>query len=189
MTDPAAGAGRELARLRGRLLKGRGPGASEAEVARHTRDRPALGAVPPPVERALTSQQGPAGPCGHTPAGPQARTCPARPPRRVVLGSAAGPVPADHPRARVRREPVRQRAGLPAGQHVDRPPGAGVDQDGAVDVAAAQRESSTPRALGAVLTAGSGKAMTSRSSVLRCTVMPSAAASWVPARLQCDLGQ
>ncbi len=43
--------------LRAALLTGRGPGASEKEIAEHTRDRPLLGAVPPPVERALTSRQ------------------------------------------------------------------------------------------------------------------------------------
>ena len=52
----------------------------------------------------------------------------------------AGPVTADHTGARVGGQPVRQRACLPAGQHVDRPPGGGVDQDGPVDMPAAQRE-------------------------------------------------
>jgi hypothetical protein len=40
----------------------------------------------------------------------------------------------------MRLEPVRQRARVPAGQHVNRPPGASIDQDGPVDVPAAQRE-------------------------------------------------
>jgi hypothetical protein len=57
-----------------------------------------------------------------------------------TLGVSAGPVPADHPRARVRLEPVGQRPGLAARQDVDGPPGGGVNQDGGVDVAAAQRE-------------------------------------------------
>jgi hypothetical protein len=57
-----------------------------------------------------------------------------------AFGVGAGPVPADHPRARVRGEPVFQRASLAAGQDVDGPAGAGVDQDGAVDVPFAQRE-------------------------------------------------
>ena len=46
-----------------------------------------------------------------------------------AFGIGAGPVAADHPRARVGREPVGQRPGLAAGQHVDGPPGGGVDQD------------------------------------------------------------
>lgn len=50
--------------LRGALLTGRGPGASEKEIAEHTRDRPLLGAVPPPVERALVARQ-----AGHLRAG------------------------------------------------------------------------------------------------------------------------
>ncbi len=50
--------------LRGALLAGRGPGASEQEIAEHTRDRPLLGAVPPPVERALVARQ-----AGHLRAG------------------------------------------------------------------------------------------------------------------------
>ena len=48
--------------LRGALLTGRGPGASEKEIAEHTRDRPRLGAVPPPAERALVARQGNAAP-------------------------------------------------------------------------------------------------------------------------------
>lgn len=43
--------------LRGALLTGRGPGASEKEIADHTRDRPMLGAVPPSAERALVARQ------------------------------------------------------------------------------------------------------------------------------------
>ncbi|MGH3420290.1 MAG: hypothetical protein ACRDOD_11970, partial [Streptosporangiaceae bacterium] len=50
--------------LRGALLTGRGPGASQEEIAEHTRDRPLLGAVPPPVERALVARQ-----AGHLRAG------------------------------------------------------------------------------------------------------------------------
>ena len=53
-----------VAQLRGALLTGRGPGATEKEIAEHTRDRPLLGAVPPPVERALVTRQG-----GHSRAG------------------------------------------------------------------------------------------------------------------------
>lgn len=49
--------GSRLATLRDTLLDGRGPGASDEEVARHTRNRPWLGAVPAPVERALVQRQ------------------------------------------------------------------------------------------------------------------------------------
>ena len=56
------------------------------------------------------------------------------------FGVGAGPVAADHPCARVRLEPVLQRASLAAGQDVDRAAGGGVDQDGGVDVPSAQRE-------------------------------------------------
>jgi hypothetical protein len=57
-----------------------------------------------------------------------------------AFGISTGPVPADDPRARVRREPVRQRPGLTAGQDVDRPPGGSIHQDRGVDLPAAQRE-------------------------------------------------
>jgi hypothetical protein len=46
-----------VARLRAALLTGRGPGASTQEIAEHTRDRPLLGAVPAPAERALVARQ------------------------------------------------------------------------------------------------------------------------------------
>jgi hypothetical protein len=79
----------ELTRLRVGLLAGRGPGASEQEILRHTRDRPALGAVPPPVERATTAEQAsqaragvPPRNAGRWPAQPRARW-------RVVAGTAA----------------------------------------------------------------------------------------------------
>ncbi|QGH68757.1 hypothetical protein [Pseudactinotalea sp. HY158] len=52
MVDPTAPAiETELAHLRAALLSGRGPGASPAEIAAHTRDRPWLPGVP--TERAL----------------------------------------------------------------------------------------------------------------------------------------
>lgn len=47
--------GTRLAELSATLLGGRGPGASDEEVTDHTRNRPWLGAVPAPVERALLS--------------------------------------------------------------------------------------------------------------------------------------
>ena len=53
-----------IARLRAALLTGRGPGASEQEIVDHTRDRPLLGAVPAPLERALVARQ-----AGHLRAG------------------------------------------------------------------------------------------------------------------------
>jgi len=46
-----------LVELRATLLGGRGPGASDEEVTDHTRNRPWLGAVPAPVERALVQRQ------------------------------------------------------------------------------------------------------------------------------------
>lgn len=49
---------RRLTELRTTLLGGRGPGASDEEVADHTRDRSWLGAVPVWVERALVERQG-----------------------------------------------------------------------------------------------------------------------------------
>jgi len=47
-----------VARLRAALLTGRGPGASDQEIAEHARDRALLGAVPAPIERALVARQG-----------------------------------------------------------------------------------------------------------------------------------
>ncbi|HEU5037524.1 MAG TPA: hypothetical protein VFT70_10995 [Nocardioides sp.] len=46
-----------IALLRASLLGGRGPGASEQEVVDHTRNRPMLGAMTPPLERALVAGQ------------------------------------------------------------------------------------------------------------------------------------
>ncbi|MGI8882323.1 MAG: hypothetical protein ACR2KJ_17780 [Jatrophihabitans sp.] len=60
MSDPSD----RIAQLRAALLTGRGPGASEQEIAEHTRNRPLLGAVPAPVERALVARQ-----AGHLRAG------------------------------------------------------------------------------------------------------------------------
>jgi hypothetical protein len=84
-----SGVERELTRLRAGLLAGRGPGASEEEILRHTRDRPAVGAVPPPVERAMTAGQTrqeragtPPAVLGRAPAQPRAQW-------RVVAASAA----------------------------------------------------------------------------------------------------
>lgn len=48
---------RRLTELRTTLLGGRGPGASDEEVAGHTRNRVWLGAAPAPVERALVERQ------------------------------------------------------------------------------------------------------------------------------------
>jgi hypothetical protein len=79
-------------RLRGALLTGRGPGASEQEVAEHTRDRPLLGAVPPPAERALVARQ-----AGHLRAGEPvtsrvARRQARRHQRRAALAGAAAAI-------------------------------------------------------------------------------------------------
>ncbi|OFE15058.1 hypothetical protein BA895_07990 [Humibacillus sp. DSM 29435] len=48
---------KRLAELRATLLGGRGPGASDEEVSDHTRNRPWLGSVSAPVERALVQRQ------------------------------------------------------------------------------------------------------------------------------------
>ena len=62
------------------------------------------------------------------------------------VGVPAGPVPADHPHARMGAEPVGEVAGFPAQEHVNRSVPVGqVDQHRAVLVAAAQGNSSTPR--------------------------------------------
>lgn len=49
-SEPAAGVQQRLGTLRHDLLGGRGPGATPAEVARHTRDRRQLGGVRTPAE-------------------------------------------------------------------------------------------------------------------------------------------
>lgn len=62
-TSPDAGSSAErVAELRAALLEGRGPGASDQEVARHTRDNPWLSAKPAPMEHAGRS---------HAPSGEQ----------------------------------------------------------------------------------------------------------------------
>lgn len=78
-----------IAQLRATLLTGRGPGASEQEISEHTRNRPALGAVPAPVERALVARQ-----AGHPGAGEpitthRARSQAGRRRRRAALVGAA----------------------------------------------------------------------------------------------------
>lgn len=55
--EAGAGAQGEVARLRRRLLHGRGPGASERELAPYMHDRAFLGAVPTMVERELVQVQ------------------------------------------------------------------------------------------------------------------------------------
>jgi hypothetical protein len=82
------GVERELTRLRTGLLAGRGPGASEAEILRHTRDRPALGAVPPPVERAITAGQARQARAGVPAAAPGRALAQPRARWRVAAGSA-----------------------------------------------------------------------------------------------------
>ena len=61
-----------------------------------------------------------------------------RPPDRLPIGT--GPVAADDLNARMIAQPGLQHRGLSAGQHIDPLPSLGVDQDGRVDLAAAQRE-------------------------------------------------
>lgn len=79
----------ELARLRAGLLAGRGPGASEEEILRHTRDRPALGAVPPAAERAVTAGQASLARAGAPPAAAGRTSAHLRARWRVVAGTAA----------------------------------------------------------------------------------------------------
>jgi hypothetical protein len=57
-----------------------------------------------------------------------------------ALGIGPGPVPAHDLHAGMLAQPGGQRAGLTAGQHVDGPAGAHVDQDGVVGLAPADRE-------------------------------------------------
>jgi hypothetical protein len=64
-----------------------------------------------------------------------------------AFGVIPGPVPADHLRARMRRQPGLQGAGFPVRQQVDRPPGADVHQDGPVDLPAPQGEIIDPEDL------------------------------------------
>ncbi len=80
---------RDLTRLRTGLLAGRGPGASDEEILRHTRDRPALGAVPPPVERAMTAGQARQARAGTPLAAPGRALAQSRAPWRVMAASAA----------------------------------------------------------------------------------------------------
>jgi hypothetical protein len=61
-----------------------------------------------------------------------------RPPDRLGVGT--GPVPAHDLGTRVLTQPCLHHVSRPAGQDIDPFPGPGVDQDGCVDVAAAQRE-------------------------------------------------
>lgn len=77
-----------VAQLRAGLLTGRGPGASEQEIAEHTRERPLLGAVPAPVERALVTRQGRRLRAGEPITSPGARTQARRERRRAALAGA-----------------------------------------------------------------------------------------------------
>ena len=71
----------------------------------------------------------------------------ARRARPGALGVVAGPVPADDPRAGMRRQPRLQRGGLPVRQQVDHVPGAHVHQHRPVDLALGQREVIDPEYL------------------------------------------
>ena len=78
-----------VAQLRDTLLTGRGPGAGDREIAEHTRDRPLLGAVPPPVERALVERQGRNVRAGEPITNINARAASRRSRRRAALAGAA----------------------------------------------------------------------------------------------------
>ena len=100
-----------------------------------------------------------------------------------AFGVGAGPVPADHRGPGMSLQPALQGGGLPVREQVDDLPGGHVDQDGAVDVALAQREVVDAQGLGGGGRPGSGIAMSSR--IIVCPLgaaMPSAAASRDPAR-------
>jgi hypothetical protein len=56
------------------------------------------------------------------------------------LGIGAGAAPADHLGSRMVAQPLGEGGGLPIGKQVHRAVGGHVDQDGAVDMAASQRE-------------------------------------------------
>lgn len=57
-----------------------------------------------------------------------------------ALRVGTGPVPADDLHLGVTVQPVGQRRGVPAGQHIERPAGLQVDEEGGVRIALAQRE-------------------------------------------------
>ncbi len=89
-----------------------------------------------------------------------------------ALGVVAGPVPADHLRARMRLQPGLQGAGFPVRQQLDRLARSDVHQDSPVDLAASEREVIDPEDLrrGADLRFGqSGNQAQQRSPVHRDT--------------------
>lgn len=57
MSGDGDAAQREVRRRREAVLGGRGPGAPEAELSAHQRDRALLGALPSATERALVAVQ------------------------------------------------------------------------------------------------------------------------------------
>lgn len=87
--DDGHDASARVAQLRAALLTGRGPGASDQEIAEHTRDRPLLGAVPAPVERALAARQAARLRAGEPVTGASARAAIRRGRRRAALSGAA----------------------------------------------------------------------------------------------------
>jgi hypothetical protein len=97
-----------------------------------------------------------------------------------ALGVAPAAVPADDLHARVGIQPSAEGLRGPLRQHVDRPAGLDVDQDGAVDVPLRSAKSSTPSTSG-VWSSGSAARM-SRISVERLTAQASLPVSREPAR-------
>lgn len=67
--------------------------------------------------------------------------------RTGALGVVAGPVPADDPRAGMRRQPRLEAGGLPVRQQVDHVSGAHVHQNRPVHLALGQREVIDPEDL------------------------------------------
>lgn len=101
---------------------------------------------------------------------------------RGAVGVDPGPVTADQLRSRPGGEPSGERVRRPLTQDVDRPAGLDVDQQRPVAVPLAQRELVHAQHLGDALTAGSGRARTSRSSVIRLTAAANRPDRRAPAR-------
>jgi hypothetical protein len=128
---------------------------------------------------------------GHTPLDCLAKVLPqveavgdlhrVRRPAPGALRIRPGAVPADHLDPGMGPQPGRQRLRLPAGQQVKRRSGLAIDQQRAVDVAAAQGEVVHPEHPRRGRWR-SGRAMTSRSMVDRLTVACSDPARRAPAR-------
>ncbi|MDT0264427.1 hypothetical protein [Jatrophihabitans lederbergiae] len=99
----AAGVQQRLACLRHDLLGGRGPGATTAEVSRHTRDRRQLGGVRTPAELESVHQQTQRERVGDPARGRRPAPADATAFRPIVLGAVAALVVSSILSARARR--------------------------------------------------------------------------------------